>query len=210
MVRAIARLPVRLGGKLLAGIAVIALLLAIVAVLGLVALSQSNSRGERLLSLQQTSGHAALLLGDATALRTLVATRGTRGYGTTLGVGSAADHAIDEDVLASWRQFLYDAQQPVQNVGSQYVNKLQTKLNAFGVTWLEVADTDLTGARKGALAEEYRQARQLSGQASLHCRGRWSFRSVARRSASRRSRPATSRLTSRCRIGTRSERSPPT
>ncbi len=167
MVRAIARLPVRLGGKLLAGIAVIALLLAIVAVLGLVALSQSNSRGERLLSLQETSGHAALLLGDATALRTLVGKRGAQGYGFTLGAGSAADEAIDEDVLASWRQFDYDAQQPVQNVDSQYVNKLLTTLNAFGVTWQAVADTDLTGSRKGALVEEYRQARELSGQASL-------------------------------------------
>ena len=165
LVRAIARLPVPLGGKLLVGIAAIALLLAVVAVLGLVALSQSNSRGERLLSLQQTSAHAALLLGDGKALRTLVATRGTRGYGTTLSVGSAADQAIDEDVLASWRQFDFDAQQPVQNVGSQYVNELQTKLNAFGVTWQEVFDTDLTGTKNSAVVEEYRKAGKLSGQA---------------------------------------------
>jgi type II secretory pathway pseudopilin PulG len=60
-VRAVGRVRLPLGAKAARGFAVVAALLAIVAALGLVALSQSNSRGERLRSLQLTAGYAQLL-----------------------------------------------------------------------------------------------------------------------------------------------------
>jgi signal transduction histidine kinase len=83
------------------------------------------------------------------------------------GVGTAADQAIDEDVLASWRQFEGDANQPAQNVGSDYEKKLKATLNTFGVTWQRIADIDLTGGNKRALAREYHAAGKIARQASL-------------------------------------------
>ena len=53
LVRAVGRVPLPLGAKLIAGFAVVAALLAIVAALGLVALNKSNSRGLKLPELKQ-------------------------------------------------------------------------------------------------------------------------------------------------------------
>src|SRR5439155_20123322 len=75
LVRAIGRIPLPLGGKLLVGFAVIAALLALLAALGLVALNQSNSRGEQLRSLQQTFAFARIVEADANQLSALVAQR---------------------------------------------------------------------------------------------------------------------------------------
>ena len=69
IVRAIGRLPLPLGAKLLIGFALVAGLLALSAVLGLLALSQSNSRGAQLRRLQQEAVFEQRLLGDATQLQ---------------------------------------------------------------------------------------------------------------------------------------------
>jgi signal transduction histidine kinase len=66
-------LPIRT--KQLAGSLVVAALLALVAVLGLLALGQSNSRGTELRRLQQQGGYEQLLLTDATQLKQLLALR---------------------------------------------------------------------------------------------------------------------------------------
>ena len=153
VVRAIGRVPWPLGGKLLAGFAVVAALLALVAVLGLVSLSQSNSRGARLRSLQQTAAYAQLLVGDVNQLNALVGQRGGGGGGGGIpGTGGPAFQAIDNDVFASWTLFVQDLQQPIlsggsagiRNAGPQFVKRLQATLTAFHTAWGEASLIDLT------------------------------------------------------------------
>jgi signal transduction histidine kinase len=72
LVRAVARIPLPIRAKQLIGSLAVAALLALVAVLGLVALGQSNSRGTELRRLQQQGGYEQLLLTDATQLQQLV------------------------------------------------------------------------------------------------------------------------------------------
>jgi signal transduction histidine kinase len=71
IVRAIGRVPLPLGAKLLIGFVLVAGLLAVSAVLGLRALSQSNSRGAQLRRLQQEAVFEQRLLGDATQLQSV-------------------------------------------------------------------------------------------------------------------------------------------
>ena len=68
LVRAVGRIPLPLRTKLLAGFAVVGALLALVAVLGLVALGQSNSRGTELRKLQQQAVLEENLLTDTIRL----------------------------------------------------------------------------------------------------------------------------------------------
>ncbi len=68
LVRAVARVPLPIRAKQLFGTLAVAALLALVAVLGLVALGQSNSRGTELRRLQQQGVYEQLLLTDATQL----------------------------------------------------------------------------------------------------------------------------------------------
>jgi signal transduction histidine kinase len=68
LVRAVARVPLPIRAKQLFGSILVAALLALVAVLGLVALGQSNSRGTELRRLQQQGVYEQLLLTDATQL----------------------------------------------------------------------------------------------------------------------------------------------
>src|SRR5881392_1553040 len=80
LVRAVARVPLPIRAKQLFGAFAVAALLALVAVLGLVALGQSNSRGTELRRLQQRGGYEQLLLTDATQLKELLDFRlGTAG-----------------------------------------------------------------------------------------------------------------------------------
>src|SRR5262249_41599217 len=72
LVRVAARAPVPIGANQLVGWLAVAALLALVAVLGLVALGQSNSRGTGLRRLQQQGGYEQLLLTDATHLRQMI------------------------------------------------------------------------------------------------------------------------------------------
>ena len=72
LVRAVARIPLPIRAKQLFGSFAVAALLALVAVLGLVALGQSNSRGAELRRLKQQGGYEQLLLTDATQLKQLL------------------------------------------------------------------------------------------------------------------------------------------
>jgi signal transduction histidine kinase len=72
LVRAVARLPLPIRAKQLFGTFAVAALLALVAVLGLVALGQSNSRGTELRKLQQRAVYEQRLLTDATQLKQLL------------------------------------------------------------------------------------------------------------------------------------------
>jgi signal transduction histidine kinase len=78
LVRAVARVPLPIRAKQLFGSVAVAALLALVAVLGLVALGQSNSRGAELRRLQQKAVYEQLLLTDATQLKDAIDTRLSR------------------------------------------------------------------------------------------------------------------------------------
>src|SRR5206468_2843083 len=72
---ALTRVPLPIRAKQLFGTFAVAALLALVAVLGLVALGQSNSRGTELRRLQQQGVYEQLLLTDATQLKELLDVR---------------------------------------------------------------------------------------------------------------------------------------
>src|SRR5437762_7872223 len=72
LVRRVAGIPLPIRAKQLFGSFAVGALLALVAVLGLVALGQSNSRGTELRRLQQQGGYEQLLLTDATQLKLLL------------------------------------------------------------------------------------------------------------------------------------------
>ena len=97
LVRAVGRVPLPLGGKLLVGFGVVAALLALVAALGLLALSQSNSRGEKLLRLQKRAVGLQLVLTDASQLKGAVEFR-INSPGSTRTFGSGLDQAIGNDL----------------------------------------------------------------------------------------------------------------
>jgi signal transduction histidine kinase len=103
LVRAVARVPVSIRAKQLFGTLAVAALLALVAVLGLVTLGQSNSRGTELRRLQQQAVYEQLLLTDATQLKGAIDTRLDResaanrlGRFTGLWVLSAFNHTIGD------------------------------------------------------------------------------------------------------------------
>jgi signal transduction histidine kinase len=80
LVRVVARVPLPIRAKQLFGSVAVAALLGLVAVLGLVALGQSNSRGTELRKLQQQGGYEQLLLTDATQLKQVIDLRLGRLY----------------------------------------------------------------------------------------------------------------------------------
>jgi signal transduction histidine kinase len=180
LVRAVARIPLPLGGKLLLGFAVVAALLALLAALGLVALSQSNSRGERLRSLQNTAAYAELLKGDAAQLNTLVGQRGGSGNATLLKrtTGGAGFLAVDNAVDQSWTQFSQDVQNPLiyggsglQNAGPHFVKKLQATLATFNAAWLQVYSVDATGGSFDTYLYNYNKASHLADRAQTLAAG---------------------------------------
>jgi signal transduction histidine kinase len=180
LVRAIGRIPLPLGAKLLIGFALVAGLLALTAVLGLVALSQSNSRGEQLKRLQQTAAYAQLLAADANQLNALVGQRGGGGTeggsgstGNQGGVGTTYDAALDNDVFSSLQQFDQDVQLPIisasaagkRNAGPHFVKKLQATLSAFHDAWAQVVLSDSLGGNPGDFGVHYQKAAQLTNEA---------------------------------------------
>ncbi len=180
LVRTIGRVPLPLGGKLLVGFAVVAALLALVGALGLVSLSQSNSRGEQLRKLQQTAAYAQLLLGDANQLNTLVAQRaGGADTGTNLlhNQSAALYQGLDNDVFASWGLFIGDVQQPILPNGSaaplrktdpHFAKRLEATLTAFHSAWGEINlldETTRSNTHQGALLRRLSRAEELGNQA---------------------------------------------
>jgi signal transduction histidine kinase len=75
LARAVGRIPLPLGAKLLIGFGAVAALLAVGYVLGLVALGQSNSRSVQLRRLQQRAVYEQLLLTDARTLQAAIKLR---------------------------------------------------------------------------------------------------------------------------------------
>jgi signal transduction histidine kinase len=97
LVRAVGRIRLPLGAKLLIGFAVVGALLAIGYALGLVALGQSNSRGEQLRQLQRRAVYLQLVLTDASQLKRAIDYR-INSPGSTTSFGSGLDQAISNDM----------------------------------------------------------------------------------------------------------------
>jgi signal transduction histidine kinase len=96
LVRAIGRLPLPLNTKLTAGFLAVGALLAVVVAVGLIALGQSNSRGEQLRRLQQRAVYYQLVLTDATQLETAIQNR-IHSSASTKRFGSALDKSITNE-----------------------------------------------------------------------------------------------------------------
>jgi signal transduction histidine kinase len=94
LVRAVGRVRLPLGAKLLIGFAVVGALLAVGYVLGVVALGQSNSRGEQLLRLQRRAVNLQLVLTDATQLQKTIESRINAPGEDPNRFGSGLDQAI--------------------------------------------------------------------------------------------------------------------
>jgi signal transduction histidine kinase len=174
LVRAVGRIPLPLRAKLLIGFALVAGLLALSAALGLVALDQSNSRGKQLRRLQQTAAYARLLEGDATQLQTLVGQRGGGAEQGPTGLGSAKPavaQAFDNDVFASYSQFIQDVGQPaigstgaLRSTDPHFRAKLEATLAAFQTAWGQVTLADEAGQNGPLLFQNFKKAGRLAGE----------------------------------------------
>jgi signal transduction histidine kinase len=98
LVRAVGRVRMPLGAKLLLGFAFVGALLAVGYVLGIVALGQSNTRGEQLRRLQQRAVYLQLVLADATQLKDTIEYRRIFVPGSTTKFGTGIDPAIKIDM----------------------------------------------------------------------------------------------------------------
>ena len=100
LVRAVGRVRLPLGAKLLIGFAVVGALLALVAALGLSALNQSNARSEQLRRLQQRAVGLQIVLTEATHLKKAIEYRINFPVEPRFekGFGSGLDQAIVNDL----------------------------------------------------------------------------------------------------------------
>jgi signal transduction histidine kinase len=104
LVRAVGRVPLPLGAKLIAGFAVVAALLTVVAVLGLVALNRSNSRGLELPGLRKEAFYEGVLQSDAENLKKQIDFRLQ-----LLQLGEKGNfHSSDQAIAAAWSQLCED------------------------------------------------------------------------------------------------------
>jgi signal transduction histidine kinase len=103
LVRAVGRVRLPLGAKLIAGFLAVGALLALVAALGLSALGQSNTRGEQLRKLQQRAVYYQLVLTDAAQLETAIENR-IKSPGSKRRFGSG----LDQSILSTFNQLCVD------------------------------------------------------------------------------------------------------
>ena len=127
LVRAVGRIRLPLGAKLIAGFAVVAALLAVVAVLGLVALNKSNSRGLKLPELNQDAAYERVLKSDAENLESQIQFRLTLNP-----VEKRNFHPPDEAIAANWGQLCEDA-------GGGYCGRFPLSFARFPVTLDQLA-----------------------------------------------------------------------
>jgi signal transduction histidine kinase len=123
IVRAIGRVRLPLGAKLIAGFGVVAALLAVVAVLGLLALRSSNSRGARLPQLRENVFYLRVLQVDADQLKSAI------DYRLTL----TDRFAIANETIAK------DLTQLCQDAGSENCGVGQRELQRFPIGLAQLA-----------------------------------------------------------------------
>src|SRR5581483_11682317 len=159
LVRAISRAPVSVRTKLLVGFGAIAALLVVVGVLGLLALSRSNARVERLGTLQAQAAAYQGLTVDVVQLKNLVLERAsfTPDAGVPLGRAAKAPPStsflvIDSTVSQALTTFLSDASVLEQDEPALFkrVFAIYTKLNDATQAAL-ARDQAGSGARVGRL-----------------------------------------------------------
>jgi signal transduction histidine kinase len=97
LVHAVERIRLPLRAKLLIGFGIVGALLALAIALGLVALGQSNSRGEQLRRLQQRAVYVQVALTDASRLQEAIVFR-LNSPGSTTTFGSGLDQTIGNDM----------------------------------------------------------------------------------------------------------------
>ncbi len=135
LVRAIGRVPLPIRAKQVFGSVVVAALLGLVAVVGLVALGQSNSRGTELRRLQQQGGYEQLLQTDATQLKQLLDLRLGRLYPLNYRPFRSDEpdlphydpssyergfvSALDQQIGNEWSRLCFDAGDARQTVGPE-------------------------------------------------------------------------------------------
>jgi signal transduction histidine kinase len=118
--RMVARVPLPIRAKQSAGTLVVAGLLALVAVLGLVALGQSNARGITLRALQQRGAYEQLLATDATQLSILLDVRLDRLYNLNDNLSKSDEPDLAHFDPASYKRgFLSSLDQQIGNEFSQ-------------------------------------------------------------------------------------------
>jgi signal transduction histidine kinase len=100
---AVARLPLSLRAKLLLSFALVGALLAVGYVLGLAALSQSNSRGQELRRLQQRAVYYKLVSTDVAQLKAAIANR-TNSTSAARKFGSG----LDQSIVSTFNQLCVD------------------------------------------------------------------------------------------------------
>ena len=148
LVRAVGRLRLPLGAKLLGGFALIAALLAIAIVLGLIALGDSNSRGKQLLNLQKETAYEQLLLTDADQLAKLLGNR------TTLGSNASSSPAavlslVDSNISSAFGTLRSDYSQggaaSLRRTDPVLARQVQRTLTAFQSKLAEIELNDSQG-----------------------------------------------------------------
>jgi len=161
LVRSVGRIPLPLGPKLLAGFALIAALLAIGSALGLVALSQSNSRGKQLEKLQETEAFLQEVKADAHHLVAVVDRRLAYATGLYCGNAGACQNLppgntslyrdLDAVVANNADQFLEDfglpgeAAPPLNTSNPAVVKRVRAEWAAFESSYATVNVRDSAG-----------------------------------------------------------------
>ncbi|MGZ4289394.1 MAG: ATP-binding protein [Gaiellaceae bacterium] len=153
IVRAIGRAPLPLGAKLIAGFAVVAALLAVVAALGLVTLARSNSRGLKLPNLQQNAFYERALQADAFLLKSAI------DYRLTLGGDIAS---ANEGIAADLNQLCEDV-----GVGTCTGNGGTTEFDRFPITLAQL-DPSLLHELEASFAPFYQLAGLATRTSSVH------------------------------------------
>jgi signal transduction histidine kinase len=162
LVGTVGRVPLPLGAKLIVGFAVVAALLVVGYALGIAALSQSNSRGKRLQTLQATEAYVQQLKADANLLQILMGRRLNYAGGQYCAIGgdchaSAGRHEdravlleLDFVVGLTATQLLGDLQQlgvtgTEPPLRSAHVKRLHDQLTRFRAVYAKVSLRDTSG-----------------------------------------------------------------
>jgi signal transduction histidine kinase len=153
LVRAIGRIGLPLGAKLIGGFTLIAALLAIAVVLGLLALGDSNSRGKQLLSLQKETAYEQLLLTDADNLAKLLGNRTALGSEVSSSPATVV-RLVDSNIstaLATLRSdFSQGGAASLRRTDPVLARVVQSNLTAFQSRLAQIERNDFQGRPLGA------------------------------------------------------------
>jgi signal transduction histidine kinase len=166
LVRAVGRAPLPLGAKLIAGFGVVAALLVVGYALGLVALSQSNSRGRQLEKLLATQAHVQQVKADSNRLLGLLVPCGGGGGAAVGGLGCRPFFgnpetlaALDGLVTSTANQLSVELRTPVltgsaSSLPRSVVRPALAQLEAFQRAYAGVSLSDSAGENPDADLEK--------------------------------------------------------